>query len=174
MPYKELQRLIYKIINDFKENTNKHFYKLRKTRQGMKKQFNKDMEILKKNRIMEKKSIEQIKTQWKVSPIDNIKQKTQFQSLRIWLRNYCTDTEKEKITNDEQNIQDFWDMIKKQNVKKLLKRHKYTVKTNDIKKLIKQKTENFPNLGKAITTQVQEALRTPNRHDQKRTPHITV
>jgi hypothetical protein len=30
-------------------------------------------------------------------------------------------------------------------------------------------TENFPNLGKALPIQVQEASRTPNRFDQSRT-----
>jgi hypothetical protein len=37
-------------------------------------------------------------------------------------------------------------------------------------------TENFPNLEKALPIQVQEASRTPNRHDQSRTTsrHIII
>jgi hypothetical protein len=33
----------------------------------------------------------------------------------------------------------------------------------------KRLTESFPNLGKVMTIQVQEASRTPNKHDQNRT-----
>jgi hypothetical protein len=39
---------------------------------------------------------------------------------------------------------------------------------NIVNKII---TENFPNIEKAMPTQVQEASRKPNRHDQNRTTH---
>jgi hypothetical protein len=39
---------------------------------------------------------------------------------------------------------------------------------NIVNKII---TENFPNIEKAMPTQVQEASRIPNRHDQNRTTH---
>jgi hypothetical protein len=50
-----------------------------------KEEFNKDIEILKKNQteILEmKSSISQIKTQWKVSPVEWITLKTEYQDSK--------------------------------------------------------------------------------------------
>jgi division protein CdvB (Snf7/Vps24/ESCRT-III family) len=56
--------MIVKILNEFKEDMNKQLSKIRKTMQNMKGQFNKEIEIGKKNQIETlemKHSINQIK-----------------------------------------------------------------------------------------------------------------
>ena len=64
---------------------------------------------------------------------------------------------------NEKSIQDLWDTIKRSNI------HGYRKHSEII-------AENAPYLRKDMNIQVQEAFRTLNRHDQKRTSpqHIIV
>jgi hypothetical protein len=77
---------------------------------------------------------------------------------------------KKKINTHEYNIQEFWDIIKKPNLRIHGVEEGAEIQTKGIENLFNEIiAENFPNLCNNIGTQVQEALQTPNRHDQKRT-----
>ena len=70
-----------------------------------------------------------------------------------------------------QNIQEIWDIIKRQNLRiiSVEEREELQIKgpENIFNKIIE---ENFPNLKNDIPMKVQEAYRTPNRLDQKKNP----
>lgn len=75
---------------------------------------------------------------------------------------------KKRIRNYEENMEDLWDTTKGPN-------HIFGVEegaeiqTKVIENLFNEAiAENFPHLGKNMDIQVKEALRTPNRHNQKR------
>ena len=79
-------------------------------------------------------------------------------------------TTKEKNEKNEDSVRSLWDNFKYTNI------HIMGVpKGEESKKLEtylkKVKTENFPNLGKEINIQVQEAQRVPNMMNRKRPTH---
>jgi hypothetical protein len=74
-----------------------------------------------------------------------------------------------QIKTCEEKMQELTDSIKRPNLRIMgIKEEEVQAKRmrNIFNKII---TENFPNLEKAIPIQMQEASRTPNRPDQKRT-----
>jgi hypothetical protein len=65
-----------------------------------------------------KNSIYQIKTQCEESLAEQVKQKKEYQGLKVRLRKYCTQTQiKKKLNKHDQNLQELWDMIKGPNLK---------------------------------------------------------
>jgi hypothetical protein len=70
----------------------------------------------------------------------------------------------------ERNMQDLTDSTKRPNLRIMGTEEGEEVQAKGIRNIVnKIITENFPNLEKPMSIQVQEASRTPNRHDQKRT-----
>jgi hypothetical protein len=67
-----------KCLNEYQENTNK-LDEIRKTMQDMKEEFNRDIEIFKKNQI---ELLEMKKPQLKPSSVEWIKLKTEDQDLK--------------------------------------------------------------------------------------------
>jgi hypothetical protein len=66
-------------------------------------------------------------------------------------------------------MQELTDSIKRQNLR-IMGIEEEEVQEKGVHNIFnKIKTENFPNLKKVLPIQVQEASRTPNRHDQNRT-----
>jgi predicted metal-dependent hydrolase len=75
----------------------------------------------------------------------------------------------------ERNMQELMDSNKRPNLRIMGIEVGEKVQAKGILNIVnKIITENFPNLEKAMPIQVQEAFRTPNRLDQKRTPHNTL
>jgi hypothetical protein len=108
--------------------------------------------------------------EWKVtSRLDEVEK---YQQSKIRLRNYYAQmVVKEKKNSHVNNFQDFWNMTKIKPTKSCWRRGA-NIQTNCIENLFTEIIpENFPNLGKDLDIQVQEAFRTPNRQDQKRTIH---
>ena len=76
-----------------------------------------------------------------------------------------------------QNIQEIWDTIKRPNLRTIGVKEGEEVKLNGPENIFNKIIEqNFPNLKKDIPMKIQEAYRTPNRLDQKRTSprHIII
>jgi chromosome segregation ATPase len=70
----------------------------------------------------------------------------------------------------EKNMQELTNSIKRPNLRIVGIEEREEVQTKDIHNIFnKIITENFPNLEKPMPIQIQEASRTPNRHDQNRT-----
>jgi Mg2+ and Co2+ transporter CorA len=70
----------------------------------------------------------------------------------------------------ERNMQELTDSIKRPNLRIMGIEEREEVQAKGIHKIVnKIVTENFPDLEKAMSIQVQEASRTPNRFDQHRT-----
>jgi hypothetical protein len=70
----------------------------------------------------------------------------------------------------ERNMQELTDSIKRLNLRIMGIEQGEVVQTKEIhNKVNKIITENFQNLEKTMTIQIQEASRTPNRLDQNRT-----
>ena len=89
-----------------------------------------------------------------------------------------TEREKEKlIKRNEDNLIDLWDNVKRPNIRIIGVPEEEEDKKKDHEKILKEIiVENFPKVGKEITTQVQETQRVPNRINPRRnTPrHILI
>jgi hypothetical protein len=93
--------------------------------------------------------------------------------LKQKLKNYCSNNSKPV----ERNMQKLTDSIKRPNLRTMGIEEGEEVQAKEISNIFnKIITNNFPNLVKIMPIQVQEASRTPNRHDQNRsTPqHIVI
>jgi chromosome segregation ATPase len=70
----------------------------------------------------------------------------------------------------ERNMQEFTNSIRRPNLRIMVIEEGEEVQAKGICNIFnKIKTENFPNLEKAMSIQIQEASRTPNRLDENRT-----
>ena len=74
---------------------------------------------------------------------------------------------KKRITRNEDNLRDLWDNVKCPNIQ-IIGVPEEEDKKKDHKKLLEIRVENFPKLGKEITTQVQETQRVPKRINPRR------
>src|SRR5574337_1169335 len=81
-----------------------------------------------------------------------------------------------RIKRNEDNLRDFWDNVKRPNIR-IIGVPEEEDKKKDHEKILEQIiVENFPKMGKEVTTQVQETQRVPNRINPRRnTPrHILI
>jgi hypothetical protein len=69
----------------------------------------------------------------------------------------------------KRNVQELNDSIKRPNLRIMGIEEGEEAEAKGIHNIFNKITENFPNLEKAMPIQVQEASRTPNRHEKSRT-----
>jgi hypothetical protein len=158
----EFRTLLLKMIRDLKEDSNKQINKVKKPIQDldkkvstMEEKFNKEMEIMKKNQVQMleiKASINQTQTKWIVLLTDKIKQKKEYQRWGSRLRSYCRQTIiKKKINIHEYNIQEFWDTIKRSNLRIRGMEEGAEIQTNVIENLFSEIiAENSSNLCNSV------------------------
>ena len=81
-----------------------------------------------------------------------------------------------RITEAKDNLRDLWDNVKCPNIRIIGVPEEEDKKKGHEKLLEEIKAENFPKMGKEITTQVQETQRVPNRiNPRQNTPrHILI
>ena len=86
-----------------------------------------------------------------------------------------TEREKEKlIKRNEDNLIDLWDNVKRPNIRIIGVPEEEEDKKKDHEKILKEIiVENFPKVGKEITTQVQETQRVPKRINPRQKHHKT-
>ena len=90
--------------------------------------------------------------------------------------NEIEDKEKQ-IKRNEDNLIDLWDNVKRPNIRIIGVPEEEEDRKKDHEKILEEIiVENFPKVGKEITTQVQETQRVPNRINPRRnTPrHILI
>jgi hypothetical protein len=112
------------------------------------------------------------KTQWKATPADYNKWKTESQNLKIKMeiKGKTEELLVKQLKTCESYMQEPTDSIKRPSLRIMGIEEGEEVQARQICNIFnKIITENFPNLEKAIPMQVQEASRTPNRLDQNRT-----
>jgi hypothetical protein len=112
------------------------------------------------------------KTQWKATPADYNKWKTESQNLKIKMeiKGKTEELLVKQLKTCESYMQEPTDSIKRPSLRIMGIEEGEEVQARQICNIFnKIITENFPNLEKAISMQVQEASRTPNRLDQNRT-----
>ena len=79
-----------------------------------------------------------------------------------------TERKKEKwIERNENNFRDLWDNVKSPNIR-IIGVPEEEDQKKDHEKILEIIVENFPKMGKEITTQVQETQRVPNRINPRR------
>ena len=84
------------------------------------------------------------------------------------------ETRKEKrIKRNKDNLRDVWDSVKCPNIRIIGVPEEEDKKKGHEKMLEEIIVENFPKMGKEISTQVQETQRVPNRINQGETPQNT-
>ena len=168
LPEKEFRVMIVKMI----QNIGNRMEKIQET-------FNKDLEELKRKQTMMNNTINEIK-----NTLDGINSRITEAEERI------SDLENEivEITTAEQNkekrmkrtedsLRDLWDNIKCTNIRIIRVPEEEEKKKNGTEKIFEEIiVENFPNMGKEIVSQLQEAQRVPYRINPRRdTPrHILI
>ena len=78
-----------------------------------------------------------------------------------------------RIRRNEENLRDLWDNVKCPNIRIIGVPEEENKKKGHEKVLEEIIAENFPKMGKAIATQVQETQRVPNRINARETPQDT-
>ena len=144
----------------------------------MQEKFNKDLEEIKKSQYIMNNAINEIKNTLEGNNRRITQAKDRISEVEDRLVEIDkTESKKEKrIKRNEDNLRDLWDNVKRPNIQII------EVPEEEDKKKVHEKifeeiiVENFPKMGKEITTQVQEIQRVPNRINPKRnTPrHILI
>ena len=77
-------------------------------------------------------------------------------------------TEEKRMKRNEDSLRDLWDNIKRNNIR-IIRVPEGKEREKGPEKIFEEiKVENFPNMGKEIATQVQEAQRVPGRINPRR------
>ena len=158
LPEKEFRLMVVKMI----QNLGNRMKKIEET-------FNKDLEELKSKQTMKNNTINEIK-----NSLEGI-------NSRITVEEWRSDLEDKivEITTTEQNkgkrmkrikdsLRDLWDNIKCTNIRIIGVPEEEEKKKGSEKIVEEIIVENFPNMGKEIVNQVQEAQRVPYRINPRR------
>jgi chromosome segregation ATPase len=144
---------------------------IKKTRQDMKEEHCEDIGILKKNQSETRSSISQTKNSIE-SLVDTVEQaENRVSGIEDKVEELNkTEKEQEKILRKhEWNMQDIWDTMKRPNLLIMGMEEGEEIQTKGTDNLFnKIIPENFPNLEKEKSIQVQLAYRLPNHYYQKK------
>ena len=163
LPEKEFRIMIVRMI----QNLGNRIDKMQET-------FNKDVEELKRNQAMMKTTINEIK-----NTLNGINSRITEAEERIsdledkMVEITTAEQDKEKrMKRTEDSLRDLWDNIKHTNIRIIGVPEEEEKKKGTEKIFEEIIVENFPNMGKEIVNQVQEAQRVPYRINPPR--HILI
>ena len=140
--------------------------------------FNKDLEELKSKQTVMKNTISEIKNSLKVINSRITEAGEQISDLEDKIVEIpTTEQNKEKrMKRIEDSLRDLWDNIKRTNIRIIGVPEEEEEKKGTEKIFEEIIVENFPNMGKEIVTQLQEAQRVPGRTNPRRniSRHIVI
>ena len=159
LPEKEFRIMIVKMI----QNLGNRMEKIQET-------FNKDLEELKSKKTVMNNTINEIKNslEWINSRITEAEERVSDLEDKIVEITTAEQNKEKRIKRNEDTLRDLWDNIKRTNIRII------GVPEEDEKKKGTEKifeeiiVQNFPNMGKEIVNQVQEAHRVPYRINPRR------
>ena len=171
LPEKEFRIMIVKMIQDLGKRMEAKIEK----RQEI---FNKDLEVL-KNKHLEELKNKQTKMNNTITEMKNTLERIncripeaeeRISDLENRMMEFtAAEQNKEKrMKKNEDNLRDFWDNIKRNNIC-IIGVPEGEEREKGPEKIFEEIiVENFPNVGKEITTQVQEVQRVPGRINPRR------
>jgi len=127
--------------------------------------FNKDLEEIKKSQYIMNNEIVDIKstlegTNSRITEEEDRISEVEDRMVEI---NESERIKEKRIKRKEDNLRDFWDNVKRPNIRIIGVPEEEDKKKGHEKILEEIIVENFPKMGKEILTQVQETQRVPNR-----------
>ena len=145
----------------------------------MQEMFNKDIEELKKkNKTVMNNTITEMKTTLKGmnSRITEAEEQISDVEDRMVEFTAVEQTKEKRMKRNEDSLRDLWDNIKRNNIRIIGVREGEEREKGREKIFEEMIVKNFPNMGKEIATQVQEAQRTPYRINPRRNKprHIVI
>ncbi len=130
----------------------------------MQERFNKDLEEIKKSQYIMNNAINEIKNTLEAtnSRITEAEDRISEVEDRMVEINETERKKEKRIKRNEENLRDLWDNVKHPNIRII--GFPEEDKKKDHEKILEEIiVENFPKMGKEITTQVQETQTVPNR-----------
>ena len=157
--------MIVKMIQNLENKLELQINSLETRIQKMQERFNKDLEEMKKSKYILNNAINEIKNTlvWTNSRITEAKVRISEVEDRMVEINE-TERKKEKwIKRNDDKLRHFWDNVKRYNIR-IIGVPEEEDKKKDHEKILEEIiVENFPKMGKEVSTQVQETQKVPNR-----------
>ena len=152
LPEKEFRVMIIKMIQN-----------LGNTMEKIQESFHKDLEELKSKQTMMNNTINEIKNslQWIHSRITKAEEQISDLEDKIVEITTAEQNKEKRMKRIEDSLRDLWDNIKRTNIRIIGVPEEGEKKKRTEKIFDKIIVENFPNMGKEIVSQVQEAQRVP-------------
>ena len=160
-----------KSVNEILGNQEKTIKQVMKTVQDLKT----EMESMKKSQAEGRLAMENLGKRTETSEtsitnrIQEIEERISDSEDTMEKLNALTKENSKSNKVSSQNTQEMWDTIKKQNLRIIGIEEREELQIKDPENIFNKIIENFPNLKNDIPMKVQEAYRTPNSLDQKKT-----
>ena len=164
LPEKQFRIMIVKMIQDLGKTMEAKIEK-------MQEMFNKDLEELKNNQTEMNNTITEMKNVLEGINSRKTEAEEQISDLKDRMLEFTpVEQNKEKrMKRNEASLRDLWDKIKRKNLR-IIGVPEREEREKGPEKIFEEITvKNFPNMGKEIATQVQEAQRIPYRETQRQT-----
>ena len=165
LPDKEFRIMIVKLIQNLEIKMESQINSLETRIEKMQERFNKDLEEIKKSQYIMNNAINEIKNTLEAtnSRITEAEDRISELEDRMVEINESERIKEKRIKRNEDNLRDLQDNIKRYNIR-IIGVPEEEDKKKDHEKILEEIiVENFPKMGKEITTQVQEIQRVPNR-----------
>ena len=170
LPDKEFQIMIIKMIQNLKIKMESQKNSLETRIEKMQERFNKDLGEIKKSQYIMNNAIYENKntleaTNCRITEGEDTISELENRMVEI---NESERKKEKRIKRNEDNLGDLQDNIKCSNIR-IIGVPEEEDKKKDHEKILQEIiVENFPKMGKEITTQVQETQRVPNRINPRR------
>ena len=163
LPEKEFRIMIVKMIQDLRKRMEAKIEK-------MQEMFNKDLEELKNKQTEMNNTITEMKNTLEGinSRITEAEERISDLEDRMVEFTAVEQNKEKRMKRNEDSLRDLWDNIKHNNIRIIGVPEEEEKKKGPKKTFEKTIVENFPNMGKEIDTQVQDAQRLSSRISQRR------
>ena len=163
LPDKEFRIMIVKMIQNLEIKMESQINSLETRNEKMQERFNKDLEEIKKSQYIMNNAVNEIKNTLEGNNRRIMEEEDRIGEVedRMVEINESERKKEKRINRNEDNLRDLQDSGKCPNIR-IIGVPAEEDKKKDHEKILEMIVENFPKMGKEITTQVQETQRVPN------------